>query len=83
MCVLCVCVHVYLYGVSGGTRVCFVCVYMCIYMVCLGGGRVCALCVCVCVSLHLCGYICTYIHGSSQWSVVSVNVDSDRQRIIL
>ena len=56
-------------------------------MVCLGGGggRVCALCVCVCVcvSLHLCGYICTYIHGSSQWSAVSVNVDSDRQRIIL
>ena len=44
---LCVCVHVYLYGVSGGTRVCFVCVFMCIYMVCLGGTRVCFVCVCV------------------------------------
>ena len=44
-----------------------------------GGGDVYVLCVCV----HGLASFWVCIHGSSQWSVVSVNVDSDRQRIIL
>ena len=45
----------------------------------VGGGDVYVLCVCV----HGLASFWVCIHSSSQWSVVSVNVDSDRQRIIL
>ena len=51
---------------------------MCIHGVC-GGEGVYVLYVCV----HGLASFWVCIHGSSQWSVVSVNVDSDRQRIIL
>lgn len=53
--------------------------YIYVYPWCVGGEGVYVLYVCV----HGLASFWVCIHGSSQWSVVSVNVDSDRQRIIL